>query len=304
MNEIVVAANERAFQQVFDGLRDAFTESGSDSGQFGPFTASYDVKFHLENGTIDLRGDNSVKISELDVVWDKLRVSVGLDIPEWCFGGQCILPTPWGCAIRLPRLCAFSDDPDIELPLDLSGVVRSELSASASPDIRYFVDPARAAWMDDVDAATANVSNKWQVMLAVGTVDIDLIDIADTVGDLLDDAIDFAVNDLLGILPDWFRDAVTTVLGSIVDVVRDILDLPDDIQEWISDLLGTSLGLFDFIAQKVAQDLLDGRELLPVADPYPIIGPSAGLIAVSVPVEKFDAFFTDDEMVVTVTVGA
>lgn len=304
MNEIVVAASERAFQVIFDGMRDAFTAADADTAQWGPFTASYDVKFHLENGTVDLRGDNTVKISELDVVWDRLRVSVGLDIPEWCFGGQCILPTPWGCAIRLPHICAFSADPDIELPLDLSGAVRSELSASASPDIRYFVDPARAAWMDDVDAAAANVSNKWQVMLAAGTVDIDLIDIADTVGDLLDNAIDFAVNDLLGFLPSWFRDVLTSVLGSLVDVIRDILDVPDDIQEWISDLLGTSLGLFDFVAQKVAEALLDGRELLPVPDPYPIIGPSAGLIAVSVPIEKFDAHVTDDELVVTVTVGA
>ena len=53
--------------------------------------------------------------------WDTLSVGVGFDIPEICVGGWCIIPTPFGCALRLPKICVFSDDPDIDITLDLSG---------------------------------------------------------------------------------------------------------------------------------------------------------------------------------------
>jgi hypothetical protein len=303
MSDITIAASESAFTALFEELRDNFAVSASDSGTFGPFTASYAVAFHLENGTVDLRGDNTVRVGELDIVWDTLAVSLGLDIPEVCVGGWCIVPTPWGCAVRLPRKCFFSGNPDVTIPLDLSGILRSEVSMIAALRTGYFVDPGRQPWMDYIDAENAGVPNKWQVFVDPESVDIDVFDIADIIGDLLEDAMDAAVDTLLGFLPGWARDLVKAILGSFIDLIRDILDLPDDIGEWLEDLLGTSLGLLNVIVTAVL-DFLLAKPVFEFEDPFPILGPEGGLIPVKIPVADLTVHVTDDEMVVEANVGA
>lgn len=303
MNEMIVAASERAVREVFGDIRDHFHLAASDSGSWGPLTASYSVAAHLANGTVDLRSDDTIAISELDVVWDTLAVSLGIDIPTWCVGGWCIVPTPWGCAVRLPRICFFTADPDISLPLDLSGLLRSEVSLVAAPVVRHQVDPGRASWMDDVDAHAAGVPTTWQVLLAVVSADVDVFDIADIVGDLLEHAIDAALNVLLGSAPGWFKDLVRAVFGSLVDLVRTILDIPDDIGEWLQNLLGTSLGLINVLTTAIANHLLGDRPLVMLEDPYPVLPSSSGLIPASVPVANLEVQIADDEMVVTATVG-
>ena len=91
---------------------------------------------------------------------------VGIDIPEICVGGFCIIPNPFGgCILRAPRVCVFSDDPDIQLTLPLSGLIRHEVSFTGSLNFDYFVNPARPAGMDDWTAAEADpsLSNQWQL---------------------------------------------------------------------------------------------------------------------------------------------
>ena len=303
MSDITIAASEPAFTALFEELRDNFAMSASDSGSFGPFTASYAVAFHLEHGTVDLRGDNTVRVGELDIIWDTLAVSLGLDIPEVCVGGWCIVPTPWGCAVRLPRKCFFSGNPDVSIPLDLSGLLRSEVSIIAALRTGYFVDPGRQPWMDYIDAENAGVPNKWQVFVDPESVDIDVFDIADIIGDLLEDAMDAAVDTLLGFLPGWARDLVKAILGSFIDLIRDILDLPDDIGEWLQDLLGTSLGLLNVIVTAVL-DFLLAKPVFEFEDPFPILESEGGLIPVKIPVADLAVHVTDDEMVVEANVGA
>lgn len=303
MSDITVAASERAFAELFNQLRNGFTFSDSDSGSFGPFSAGYSVALHLEGGTVDLRADNTVRVRELDVKWDSLAVWLGIDLPPICVGGWCVLPTPWGCAIRLPRLCVFSDNPDIELPLDLSGLLTSELSFIAALRTSYRIDPARAAWMNYLDAEDANVPNMWQVFVDPESVDIDLFDIADIVGDLLENALHAVIDGLLGFLPGWARDLIKAIFGPVIDLVRAILDLPDDIGEWLEDLLGTSLGLLDTIATVVLDYLAAGNPLFEFEDPYPVLPGTGGLIPVKVPIADFTVSVNDDEMVVEANVG-
>jgi len=208
----------------------------------------------------------------------------------------------FGCAVRLPRKCFFQGNPDVSIPLDLSGPLRSEVSLIAGLRTGYFVDPARQSWMDYIDAENAGVPNKWQVFIDPESVDIDVFDIADIIGDLLEDAIDAAVDTLLGFLPGWARDLVKAILGPLVDLVRDVLDLPDDIEEWLSDLLGTSLGLLDVIVTAVLDHFL-AEPVFEFEDPYPILDAAGGLIPVKIPVADFDVHVTDDEMVVEANVG-
>ena len=303
MSHLTVAGSERAVVELFNVLRDNFSFADSDSASFGPFSASYSVALHLENGTVDLRDDNTIKISELDIKWDALQVGVGIDLPEICIGGWCIVPTPWGCAVRVPEVCVFDDNPDIGPSLDLSGLVTSELSVTASPVTRYFVDPARPPGASDIQAEVAGKSNMWQLFIDPQTVDVDIFDIADIVGDLLEEAVSDAVNALLP-GPQWLKDLILEILGPIIDLIRDILDVPDDFQEWLSDLLNISFGLLDLIVTAVADYFAGETPLYEFEDPFPILPASGGLIPVKIPIRDLSVRVNSDELVLEADVGA
>jgi hypothetical protein len=303
MSHVTVAVSETAFKELFAVLRDNFTFSKSDSADFGPFSASYSVALHLEDGTVDLQSGNKVSIKELDIKFDTLQAGVGFDIPEICVGGWCIIPTPWGCALHFPKICVFSADPDISVNLDLSGIVTSEISVTASPVVKYKIDPGRTPGMSDLDAEYAGVPNMWQIFIDPVTVDIDLFDISDIVGDLLENAVKAVIDGLLWFLPDFAKDLIWAILGPVIDLIRAILDLPDDIAEWLSNLLGVSLGLFNAITTVVADYFANKYPLYEFEDPYPILPASSGLIPVKIPIKGLAVQVDADEMVLKASVG-
>lgn len=304
MAHLTVASSEGAVSKLFEGLRDNFSINEADSVDAGPFTAGYEVAFHLEGGSVDLRNDGSILISELDIKWDKLRVYAGIDIPELCIGGFCIIPSPWGCILRAPRICIFEADPDIGIDINLNGLLTSEISLATRPVLKYFVDPARPAGMSWLDAEDNNLANQWQLFIDPDWLDIDIFDWSDIVGDLLDDAINSAVDDLLWFLPGWAKSLIKAILGPVVDLVRAILDIGDDIEEWLSDLLGVSLGLFDFILTAVADYFAAQYPLLEIEDPFPVMGYQNGLIPIKLPIRDLAVAIDDSEMVLTANVGA
>ena len=314
MAHMTIAASEQTFQALFAALRDNFKLSLADSADFGPFSASYAVKAHLEGGSVDLRADNTVQIKELDIKWDQLDLSLGIDIPEICVGGFCIIPNPFGgCLLRAPRLCAFSADPDISLTLPLGGLITSEISVTGSLLTRYATNPARPAGMNDWDAqdATPSLASHWQLFVDPQFVDVDIFDIADIVGDLLENAINAAIDNLLGFLPGWARSLIKALLGPVIDLIRAILDIADDIQEWISDLLNVSFGLLDLVLQFVADYFAAKTPLHEIEDPFPILeaaanpnpGAPSQLIPVKIPIRDLRVFNDDVEMVLEANVG-
>ena len=138
MPNLTVAASEGTFRTAFNLLRDNFVLQEADSTSFGAFRAGYDVRAHLEGGSVDLRGDNTVRIDELDLKWDKLEFSLGVDIPEICVGGGCI-NLPWPLPdLCLPRICVFDNDPDISVDIDLASFVAQEISVVGSVVPRFF----------------------------------------------------------------------------------------------------------------------------------------------------------------------
>src|SRR4051812_18135080 len=144
MSHLTLAVNEKAFNKVVKKATEAFAVSHSDSGHFGPFSASYSVGIKLDGGTIDLQSDGSIKISELDVIYDPLKVTLGLNIPTVTIGGFCIIPNPFGgCILRAPKITLFSGDPDISVPIDLSGLIQSEISGAFKLVPKYFTNPAK-----------------------------------------------------------------------------------------------------------------------------------------------------------------
>ena len=304
MSDLTVAVSENTFTDLFSTVRDNFAESTAGSSDFGPFSVSWNLGVRLEDGSVDLRNDNSVLISELDVVYDPVQLTLGIDIPGFCIGGFCIIPNPFGgCLVKAPEICVFSADPDLSIPLDIGGLVESEISGSFRINTDYQVDPGRTPAMTDLDAEDAGVPNKWLFLLDPIWLDLDPIDVADTVGNILDAAIENAVNALLGWLPGWAKDVILTFLGSVVDLVRAILDIGDDIDEWLSDLLGVSLGLLDFVATAVADYFASRNPIFSVEDPFPILQYSGPLIPVKIPLRNVAVQVNDDEMILSLDVG-
>jgi hypothetical protein len=130
-----------------------------------------------------------------------------------------------------------------------------------------------------------------------------LFDFADIAGDVLEAALDAAIDTLLGPLPGWAKDLVRAFFGPIIDLVRAILDLPDDLDEWLSDLFGVSLGLGDLILQILLDYFAREYPINVIEDPFPILPATGGLIPVKVPIEDFTVRVTDDEMIAEANIG-
>jgi hypothetical protein len=305
MPDMQLAISEEVLNRLFEKLRDKFAVSHSDSGSFGPFTASYSVGIKLQHGKVECLSNGTIRIKELDIVYDPLAVEFGIDIPSVTVGGFCIIPTPWGCALRAPKKTFFGGNPDIKVPIDLGGIITTEVSASCSAKSKLINDPAGAGMTRWVATAVGH-PNKWHVFLDPGYIDIDLIDIADTVGNLIDQLVDATVDKLLGFLPSWARNLVKAILGSLTSLIRRILDIGDDVQEWLSNLLGVSLGLFDFAVQAVLEYLASKNSVFDFEDPYPIMKAQGGptpLVPVLVPVVSPSIAVNDDELVVSTSLG-
>jgi hypothetical protein len=297
VSDLTVAASEKTFRELFKALRDNFGWKDEDSFDFGVYHVSYEVDISLANGSVDLQSDNTVAISELDIIWNKLSVTIGIDLPKKCVGGWCIGVGPFKVCV-LP-ICVFNNDPDVVIPLDLNNKVTSEVSAAASLVINYGINhPASVMYLDAQDAGTANV---WQIYLAPKSVDVDPIDIADTSGDLLKKITDAVIAKLPG--PQWAKDLILAWLDGVENAVRILLDLPDDFGEWLSDKLNVSFGLGNLIVQAITIYFASRNPLMEFEDPYPILEAESGLIPVKIPIKNLNVYATDDEMIVEADVG-
>lgn len=301
--DLTAAVSAGAIEEIYTAVVNGFTFTKTGSGSFGPFSASYEVSAHLEGGTLEMHDDGKILIKELDIKWDVLKITIGINIPEICIGGGqvCVLP-PWpscdvpvfGCGecVTLPSYCFFSADPDISIPIDLSGLITSEVSITAGIESFYGVG--------------SGTPNRWQIVV-VPTLpfDLDIIDIADTVGDLFENLVQGAIDDLLNSLgaPGWVIDLVDAWLGGIENILRVILDIPDDIGEWLLTMI-TEIGIFD----SLLSDLYDyvAIQMPPVfeiEDPFTVLEQQGILIPVKIPIEFIGIGINSHEMVIDGDIG-
>lgn len=324
MAHLTVAASERAFKAMFDLLVGSIGWETSDSASFGRFTAGYHIKGHLEGGSVDLRAGNTVQVKELDIKWDILEVSLGLNIPEICVGGGCV-NMPWPIPdICLPQVCVFDDNPDVEISLDLAPFVAQEVSFTGSLVARYYDASLPPSLIDPCDMLRDVLSNagvieplpshnQWHLFLDPETVDIDLFDFPDIVGDLIENAL---TNAIAAIIPGgWVRDLILEIIGGLADLIRDILDIPDEIDEWLSDLFNVSFGLFDFLVTLVLEIFGHCVPIHRIDDPFTILeeevstsvrldGAPVTLVPVRVPILNLSVLVNDVEMIVQADAGA
>jgi hypothetical protein len=321
---LTVAASEHAFQTMFGLLVKAIGWEKSDAANFGPFTAGYHIKGHLEGGSIDLRADNTIQVKELDIKWDILQLTLGLDIPEVCVGGGCI-DLPWPIPdICLPKVCVFDENPDVSISVDLAPFVAQEISFTGRLLARYYDASLPPPLIDPCDLLRDVLSNaglieplpnhnQWHIFVDPETVDIDLFDFPDIVGDLVEDAL---TNAVVAIIPGgWVRDLILELIGGIADVIRFILDIPDEIDEWLSDLFNVSFGLFDFLVTLVLDLFGHCVPIHRIDDPFTVLEEEVStsvrldktpvtLVPVKVPVRNLSVRCDDVEMIVQADIGA
>lgn len=301
MSHITIAASEKAFEQIFTLVRDTFSISKSDSGNFGPFSASYSLKLHLENGTIQLN-NGSIKIENVDVVFDILKVEVCFDLPVVSIPSFCIIPDPWnGCLVGFP---GFTFDLSACIPIDLSGLVSeiNEISAHLNP--KYFVDPGRLPGWSDLDAEFAGKPNKWQIFIDPDFISVDPIDIPATIGNVVENFLENAINDALpSWLPGWAKDIILGALGPVITILKTALGFLDTFEDFLQDLLGNQFDLLGIIGTAVADYFANQHPIFEFEDPYPVLAQDGVLIPVKIPIRNLTATVNTDEMIVLADVG-
>lgn len=301
MSHLTVAASDDAFEQMFKLVRDSFTYANSDSVNFGPFSASYSVKLHLEKGSIHLNDDGTIEIDALDVVWDTLTLEVCFDFPGFTIPGFCIIPDPWnGCLVGIPDIPIGGP---ICVPLDLSGLVSEISKVRAHLKAKYFIDPGRLPGWTDLQAEFAGKPNKWQIFIDPDFVSVDPIDVPASIGNLFENLIEKAIKDLLpGWLPGWVKDLLMALLQPVVDIVKAVLDVFDSVEDFLQDLIGEKLDLLGQIETAVADYFANKYPIWEFEDPYPILtdGP---LIPVKIPLRNLKADVNSKEMIVTGDIG-
>jgi hypothetical protein len=302
MNHVTIAASEKAFEQLFIAVRKNFTVSKSDSGSYGPFSASYSLKLHLDGGSIQLNNDGSIEIKHVDVVFDTLKASVCFNLPGFCIGGFCIIPDPWnGCLVSFPGFCIGGP---ICIPLDLSGLVSeiNEIKARLNP--KYFIDPGRLPAWSDLDAEFAGKPNKWQIYIDPDWVSVDPIDIPASIGNIVENLIKQAVNNMFpSWLPGWAKDLVWAFLGPLLDMVKSVLGFLDNFEDFLQDLLGNTFDILGLIETSVADYFASQYPIYEFEDPYPLLPQSGVLIPVKIPLRNLTATVNTAEMIVLADVG-
>jgi hypothetical protein len=289
---------------MFALVRDDLNVLTSDNGSWGPFTWSYTVQFHLQGGTLQLNNDDTVEVKHLDVVWDQLKFQVCFNLPGFCVGGWCIIPDPFdGCWVSLPQICIGGP---ICLPLDLSGLVSEVEDLKSNLVAKYFVDPTRPPGVSDLTAEFLNKSNQWQVFLTPVFVDVLPIDVPATIENILENLFKQAIQNLFSWVPGWAWSLIWAVLGPLLDLLKSILGITEDIQNWVEDLINKIFNLVAVIETAIAQYFASQNSLFQFEDPYPILdgASSHSPIPVKIPIRNLAAHVNAQEMVVTADIGA
>lgn len=274
-----------------DGVNNIVTKMGNRSNRVLPakdwihIGSFLRLKFdggrgHIQTGrspftVIDpLFGGSRGHLEEIDWKWDDLFIRIGLNIPKVTVGGWKIPLTN----IRLPKVEFFGSDPDVQIQVNLRGL-RHEISTAF-----------------DIDVRGNSTSEAFELYLRPQMpLDVDLLDIADMVGDFLENAVQKLVNDLLAQVPGWLRSVVNSILRGIVRLVREILDFTDDVIEWISRKIGVSLGLFNIVSSLVIYLLFRPDPFITFENPYQILPSEGSDPAVKLALNAVSATFDEQE---------
>jgi hypothetical protein len=284
---LTAAIAERGFRDLFNAIRDHSTfhiaipvRTLVDSA-IGKVDAGADIRFHLAQGAVEFHSDNRVQIKELDIKWDKLQMTINVDLPKLCTPKICLF------GVCTPQACFFESDADIPMTMNLPTAFTTEVSINLRPKVAYGISTSPLS------------SDIWVVKLdPVGSIDLDIIDVADTVGDLLDTMISNAV-EALG-LPSVVED----IAGSVADIIRGLLDVGDDVGEWLTEFIFDTLGVGVGVEELLLKLFADEIEITRLDNPIEVMPAEGALIPVAIPIDYVGARVNDDELILEIDLGA
>jgi hypothetical protein len=269
MSDVSLSVSEAAFETIFSRILPTpllpFDESASFAGlQFGIAGA-----IHIAGaGGVDFEDGDTFWLDELQIAWDKLVLRLGFDIPTVHVGGFCILRLddilPWesnDCVWEFPEMDLFGADTDLgPLVIDLGPIVSfvvTEVSGRFS--ISLFSE-----------------GGTLKLKIHPQAVDVDPISIQDTFGKLpaiLQAAIVAGAAKYVMTNPPAFAiDLALGILGfpSLAELLLDILDIGDDLQEWLTRRLNVDIGLPNILQGLIAREVLK-KTMFDIPDPYSLL---------------------------------
>jgi hypothetical protein len=322
MSGMTFAVSEEAFQTVFETLRDNVHPSGTIGPGETDVSAQLDWEIELKRGRVSFNSNNTITISELDFSFVKCDLKLFFDLDPIPIGGGTVeINAGFGIkfTVELPSWTLFEAEPDFEITIPAGELLKHlvhEVSFNAELGTEYKVSKARRRGKDYLEAHDRGDPNTWNVFLIPRLpIDIDLLDVADTVGDFLESAVEAAVDGLLGGLSDTVKNLVKDILGAVIDIIRVALDIGDDIHEWFENLINFDLDLMDHVLMAVVRAFQSEIPLHSIEDPYPILPQhehkivlpteitNYTLCEVMVPVTELDVRVDADEMVIQGTIG-
>ncbi|MGD9533017.1 MAG: hypothetical protein AB7V56_04510 [Candidatus Nitrosocosmicus sp.] len=308
-SDITVAISEEGFKKIFQaaiqGIKFSFEDTIGST-----FSIHYKIVGKLKNGSINFE-NGYMEIKELDIFWETFKITLGVDIPTIPIIPSVCVDLGLG-TICTPGFSLFTGNPDLSIPIDVSGFTSEVTVFRANLKTWY--------------TTYSGGINKWEFHLdPLLPIQIDFIDLADTIADKLDDFLDNVINILP--IPGWAKAAVDAAKDLIIDTIRDALDIPSDILAWVQTLLVDLLDLNDNI-WKWIKDFFDVQvALFAFEDPLLILPKSSNftkinelndlydpvaigqtinppLVPVKLPIEYIGVEINTNELIVKADIGA
>lgn len=289
MSRMLVAVSEAACNTFLGLIRRNFEFVYENTFSNPPYTVEVDIRATLHGGEIKLFDDGTLKIDKLDIHWDRLNFILNINLEPVCVGGWCLIKKPLvgGCLVRVPRVCAFSGNPDVRVRIDLSDLIKSEISARVKPFVSHFDD-----------------AHEWRCMLDFVGGDVDVFDVEDMTAATVNDSIRDAILDFIP-GPAVVRDLILEMLGPLNTLICEICNLstPDEMNEFIEDTLISTFGVRNSIIDAISSLFAPDLYLFQIADNYEIIEATSDLASVYVPIEDIDIDINRHEMKLNIIIG-
>jgi hypothetical protein len=265
-----------------------------------------------------------ININNLEITYKPLSLTISIALPTIQIGGGCIIPNPFGgCILSIPTMTIIPPNTSIDASIDLGGIFASSISgefsitptkqvlqakgsltpheAHATPDtsndilnnFESIISSNLPFLPSSVVTAIANIfvpfvkddlADKWLFHLDDIWVNLNLIDIGDTVVNILD-LITQAILSFLDI-PSFVAGLVEDLLQPIFKLIGEALDIGNDIVNWLSNLFQTSFGLINILTTYLSNVIFAMWPVFKFEDPFPILPASGTLIPILVPIEK------------------
>lgn len=319
MSDVTIQMSERILSQALNLLNQNFVIESSGEEQVNQCLLGYDLRAHLEGGSIHLRDDGSVRLSELDLRWDRLKLFIEFDLVEIELPGGCLDLVVSG---QVFEFCwegtpIFTGNPTVRAEVDLAEFGAQEFSLSATFAVREW-DPSAASAVNGLCDALRELlvdntvikpfptdRRQWHIHLVPDIPDVDFFDFADVAADEVEEELTDRITELIPEGP--IRDVALVAIGGIAELIRTTLDAQDDIGEWLDETFNMSFGLDNILWDAVLSFFGHCIPIFRIDNPFPMLEPERGdqpRISVKVPIENLSFSSTGHELMITADFGA